>query len=337
MATILDVAREAGVSVATVSRVLNNQGVVREATAKRVYGAIEKLAYEPNLLARNFRKSESRVILILAPNFTNPYYARILTGIGDAAAGAGYSALIMNTADDHQRELEAMDMLDKHRADGAICMAVSPKAGWLLPYAQKHMVVQCCEYDPQLSLPYVAIDNAAATWAAMGYLYGLGHRRIAMISSANQYISTKIRRDTYRAFLREKQIGLRAEYLVRSDKVYSAKSGKRAARQLLSLQSRPTAIFCISDTLAFGAVTAAAEMGLRVPQDVSIVGFDDIEYTTMQHPYITTVAQPCYDLGRMAAAKLFARMDKTKPEVERATHLPFRLIERESTAPPCHG
>jgi DNA-binding LacI/PurR family transcriptional regulator len=142
-----DVAREAGVSVATVSRLLNNQEIVSPDTATRVYAAIEKLNYEPNLLARNLRKNESRVILILSPNVTNPYYAHILSGIGDVATQLGYSALIFNTGDDPAREREALDMLSKHRADGAILMSSDIGCSWLLEYSSQFPIVQCSEYD----------------------------------------------------------------------------------------------------------------------------------------------------------------------------------------------
>jgi len=148
-----DVAREAQVSVATVSRLLNGQDRVSSETAERVYAAIEKLAYEPNLLARNLRKNESRVILILAPNVTNPYYAHILAGIGDASADLGYSALIFTTADDLTREREALEMLKKHRADGAILMASNVGCSWLLEYSAHFPIVQSSEYDPEVSIP----------------------------------------------------------------------------------------------------------------------------------------------------------------------------------------
>lgn len=333
MATMADVAREAGVSVATVSRLLNNLGTVSPETAGRVYRAIEKLSYEPNLLARNFRRSESRVILILSPNFTNPYYAHILSGIGDAAAEEGYSALIFNTADDPAREREALEMLKKRRADGAILIASDVNCAWLLEYANNFPLVQCSEYGPDVDIPHVSIDNYRATQQAMEYLVGLGHRRIAIISSENEYISTALRLKGYRDSLARHGITPREDYIGYASRDYSFKSGKKTARDLLGVAPRPTAIFCISDTLALGAITAAREMGFRVPEDVSVIGFDDVEHTTMFHPYITTVAQPCYELGKQSAHLLCAQMKQEK-EIPRQIVLEHRLIVRESSTSP---
>lgn len=333
MTTMADVAREAQVSVATVSRLLNKQGTVSPDTAARVYAAIEKLSYEPNLLARNFRKNESRVILILAPNVTNPYYAHILSGIGDAAAELGYSALIFTTADDPAREREALEMLKKRRADGAILMASNIGCNWLLEYANHFPVVQCSEYDPAVDIPHVSIDNYQATRQTMEYLLGLGHRRIAIISSENDYISTRLRLKAYQDTLEKHGIQPHAGYVVYASRDYSFSSGKLRAKELLAVTPPPTAIFCISDTLALGAITAAKENNLRVPEDVTVIGFDDVEHTTMLHPNITTIAQPCYELGRESVHLLYAQMQQKK-EFPRQMILAHRLIVRESSAPP---
>jgi len=333
MATMAEVAREARVSVATVSRLLNKQGTVSLDTAERVYAAIQKLSYEPNLLARNFRKSESRVILILCPNMTNPYYAHILSGIGDAATELGYSALIFNTADDPAREAEALEMLKKRRADGAILMASNKDCTWLLEYAERFALVQCSEYGPEVDIPHVSIDNYLAAQQTMEYLISLGHQRIAIISSENDYISTSLRLKGYRDTLEKHAIDIRQDYIVYASRDYSFKSGKKTARELLAVTPPPTAIFCISDTLALGAITAAKEMGYRVPEDVTVIGFDDVEHTTMFHPYITTVAQPCYELGKRSARLLYDLMSQGK-EIPRQVIMEHRLIVRESSAPP---
>ena len=332
MATMADVARESHVSVATVSRLLNKQETVSPETAARVYAAIEKLSYEPNLLARNFRKNESRVILILSPNVTNPYYAHILSGIGDAAAELGYSALIFNTADDPAREKEALEMLKKRRADGAILMSSNKDCSWLLDYANRYPIVQCCEYDPKVDIPHVSIDNYRATQEAIEYLINLGHKRIAIISSENDYISTNLRLKAYKDTLEKHGITPLDEYIRYASRDYSFKSGKTKAKELLAIDPCPTAIFCISDTLALGAITAVKEVGCQVPDDVTVIGFDDVEHTTMFHPYITTIAQPCYELGKQSAHLLYGQMTQ-RNEMPRQLVLEHRLIIRESSAP----
>ena len=333
MTTIKDVAQEAGVSVATVSRLLNDTGVVHPETAARVSAAIQKLSYEPNLLARNFRRSESRVILILSPNITNPYYAHILAGIGDVFSNLGYSAVIFNTSDAPEREREALEMLKRHRADGVILMANTLSSLEFKEYADQFPLVQCSEYDPNLQLARVSIDNYLATQEAIDYLVGLGHRRIATISSENNYISTQLRMRAYQDTLQRYNISLSDEYIKHASYDYSFKSGKAKAKELLTTDPMPTAIFCISDTLALGAVIAAQELGYCVPEDVTVIGFDDVEHTTMFHPYITTVAQPCYELGRHSAELLFAQITHAS-DYTREVVLPHQLIIRESSAPP---
>ena len=330
MATIKDVAQEAGVSVATVSRHINKKGILRPETAKRVEEAAAKLAYNPNLLARNLRKNESRVILIISPNVTNPYYALIITGIGDTFNALGYSAVLFNTNEDPEREAEALKMLSRRRADGAILMANYCGNINLGKYMHEFPIVQCSEYDPALDLPHVSIDNYSASAEVMAYLIELGHQRIAMISSENNYISTQLRAEAYRNVLKEKQIESPEAFFVKASRDYSFKSGKNRAKELLNLDPRPTAIFCISDTLAMGAIIAAHEMGLRVPEDLSVVGFDDVEHTTMLHPFITTVAQPCYDLGKASANLLYQKLNHTD-DTPKEVILEHKLIIREST------
>lgn len=333
MSTILDVAKEAKVSIATVSRLLNNEGVVSPDTAKRVHDAIEKLAYEPNILARNFRKNESRVILIISPNVTNPYYARILSGIGDVFTELGYSTLIYNTADDSQREKEALEMLKKRRADGAILMANNLGSAGLLEYASQYPLVQCCEYESGVDIPHVSIDNYLATNEAMDYLIKLGHRKIAIISSENDYLSTSLRMKGYKDSLQKNQIAINPEFIAYASRDYSIKSGQAQAAQLLRLQDRPTAIFCIADTLALGAIATAKEFGLRIPEDITVIGFDDVDYTTMFHPHITTIAQPCYELGRQSAHLLFSKISLVK-DIPNEIKLDHELIIRESSGSP---
>lgn len=331
MANISDVAKEACVSVATVSRVLNNKDTVKKETRDRVYAAIEKLSFEPNILARNFRRSESRVILIITPNITNPYYAHILTGIGDYASELGYSALIFNTGGSLEREKEGMEMLKKRRADGAILLASAAYSPHLLEYADSYPVVQCAEYDNSTNLPRVSIDNYKAATEVMEYLLFLGHRKIATISAKNSYISTIHRMEAYRAALDSEGIIVPNTYLAYADGDYSFRSGKKAAMKLLSLKDRPTAVFCISDTLALGTISAAMELRIKIPEELTVTGFDDVDDTTMFHPYITTVKQPCYKLGEKSMKLLYDRIQKK----ENKNHLILKhqFVTRESSGP----
>ena len=332
MATILDVSKAAGVSVATVSRVLNRKGQVSQETARRVMRAVEALSYAPNVSARNLRLNESRIILIVAPNTTNPYYTHILSGIGKAAHQMGYSAFLCDTGGEREETRKVLDMLVRRQADGAILLATESESDWLRPYAERYPLVECSEYDPRLNLPRVSIDNYAAAREAMAHLIWLGHERIGLVSSSNRYISTTLRLKGYRDALAEAGLPLREDYVRRGAADYSFKSGFDSARGLMELPDRPTALLCISDMLALGAIASAKEMGLRVPEDVTVVGFDDVEHTTMFHPYVTTVAQPCAEIGRKAMELLESAI--ARAPVSRETLLPHRLILRESSAPP---
>ena len=334
MVTIEQVARYAGVSVATVSRALNNSPTVRPATAERVRQAIEALHYIPTQSARNLRRNESRVILALAPNFSNPYYSRILTGIGDLAREREYSVLICNAAGKSETAHRLFQMLENQQADGAILLGCQQDFQWLTEYAGRFPIVQCCEYIPELAIPSVSIDNYAAARETVEYLQRLGHRRIVMMGAANLHISTFLRQKGYRDAMAEAGLPLPSGGYEEADADYSFASGRIAAQRLLALEPRPTAVFCISDILALSVISVAQERGIDVPRELTVTGFDDVDYTTIFHPYLTTIAQPCYEMGRKSTAMVLDMLQGTAPDDTRRTFLPYHLVERESAAPP---
>lgn len=331
MVTIEEVAEYAGVSVATVSRVLNNSNTVRPATAERVKAAIRKLDYIPNQSARNLRRSESRVILTLAPNFSNPYYSRILTGIGDIAQEMGYSVLICNTSSCTANEERFLKMLDTRRTDGAIFLGCRKSSEWIRRYADNYPLVQCCEYVPDFGAT-VSIDNYKAAYETVSYLISLGHRRIAMLSADNDFISTVLRRKGYEDALKDAGLECDEALFTAADGDYSYASGLKATERLFRQEKRPTAIFCVSDILALSAISCARDCGLRVPEDLAVTGFDDVDYTTMFHPYLTTVAQPCYEMGQESVRILLNMLSGGKVENQR-TFLKHQLVVRESAIP----
>lgn len=334
MVTIEQVARRAGVSVATVSRTVNNSSAVKPATARRVQASIEELGYVPNQSARNLRRNESRVILALAPNFSNPYYSSILTGIGDRAWELEYSVLVCNTLGHANSERRFLKMLESHQADGAILLGCHWDYSWLSRFAQRSYIVQCCEYVPDLACPSVSIDNYAATREMVDYLRKLGHRRIAMVGADNQYISTRLRRQGYLDSMESAGLEIREDWYRLADADYSFASGQAAAYGLLAASPRPTAVFCVSDILALSVISVAQELGLSVPGDLTVVGFDDLDYTTMMHPHLTTVAQPCHEMGRRSMELLLSGIQDRDGNSAGRIFLPHRLMERESAAPP---
>jgi len=330
MITIEDVAREAKVSSATVSRVINNVGVVKKETADRVRETIEKLSYTPNLTARNLRRNESRVIMMLAPNFTNPYYSRILSGICDTSRQLGYINLVYNTYDTLTLDRQTLiDLIDENNVGGTIILAINFDDEWLNEYKDKYPIVQCSEYIQNSQLPHISVDNFTAAYDSVKYLIELGHRRIGFIGSENRFYSTKLRYEGYCQALTDAGITLQEKYVSRGSVDYTFRSGKRAAQNLLSHDEKPSAVFCVSDVLALGVIAQAQEMGLDVPSQLSVTGFDDVDYTKMFHPYLTTVKVPCYDLGKKAMILLQRCMQK-KDNIETDVFLSHDFVVRES-------
>ncbi len=332
MVKIEDVAKAAGVSVATVSRVLNEQGGVLPQTQERVRKAVEALRYEPNLSARNLRRNESRIILILAPNFSNPYYSNVLSGICDVSRNLGYSTLMYNTYDSNAlNEQLVTSLFQKNRADGMITLAVNKDDRWLAKYAGKYPLVQCSEYVEDAILPHISVDNRLAAKESVLQLIAQGHTKIGIVTSANRYLSSENRLRGYLDALETAGIERDDALIAYASADYSFASGKQAARDLLSLPEPPSAIFCVSDILALGVIAAAGKMGLQVPWDLSVTGFDDVDYTTMFHPYLTTVAVPCYELGRSSMLLLYDHILQ-KPSAQQEVYLPHQIVLRETTA-----
>jgi DNA-binding LacI/PurR family transcriptional regulator len=332
MVNIQDVAREAGVSAATVSRVINGTRCVLPETEAKVHEAINKLSYQPNLSARNLRRNESRIILILTPNFSNPYYSKVLSGICDLSRTLGYSTLIYNTYDSNALDEKlVVNLFQKNRADGMITLACNRDDRWLDKYSGRYAIVQCSEYVEDMELPHISVDNRLAARESVNHLTACGHRRIGLVTSSNSYLSSADRMRGYLDALEEAGLEVESSLIAYASADYSFASGKQAARKLLTIPNPPSAIFCVSDILALGVIAEAGKLGLKVPQDLSVMGFDDVDYTTMFHPYLSTVAVPCYELGRGSMQLLYDHIHH-KPDAGTGVYLPHQVVYRETTA-----
>ncbi|HWO77265.1 MAG TPA: LacI family DNA-binding transcriptional regulator [Bacillus sp. (in: firmicutes)] len=327
MANIQQVAQKAGVSVATVSRVLNNAPSVSPKTRLKVENAIRDLNYEPSMLGRNLRNSESRLLLVLLPSISNPFYTEIINGIQNTAIAHSYNILLCETDSNPQRENIYFNMVKNKLADGVISMDPTVNMQKLNELAENHPVILCSEYEEGGCLPYVTIDNELAAYQAVKHLIKLGNEKIALINSDEKFLYARQRRNGYERALKEFNLPIRNEWIYHT-KDLDFQNGVQAMRMLLQLDEKPSAVFAVSDTLAIGALKEVNMNGLHVPNDIAIVGFDNISFSNMTNPTLTTISQPMYRMGVIAANMLISSIKGDKVENIILDH---ELIIRESS------
>ncbi|MCF3944163.1 LacI family DNA-binding transcriptional regulator [Oceanobacillus alkalisoli] len=327
MANIQDVAQAAGVSVATVSRFFNDRSAVSLKSRKKVDEAIKQLNYEPSVLARNLRKTESRLLLVLIPKISNPFYSEIINGIQDVAINNRYNILLCETDSNPEREDIYFNLVRNKMADGIITMDPAVQVDSLIELAASHPIIQCSEYAVESGIPYVTIDHEEAAYQAVRHLIQLGHKEIALINSHEKFLYSRKRENGYKRALEKDNLPFNEEWIIRCEELEFI-NGQLAMRKILGGNNRPTAVFAVSDLLAIGALKELHHAELNVPNDVALVGFDKIAFSNMTYPALTTVAQPMYEMGKLSAKML---IDKIKgKEVENVT-LDFELVIREST------
>lgn len=331
MATIYDIARHVGVSAGTVSRALSRPEKVLPATRERIQQAAAALGYVPNTIARTLKTQRSGKILVTVPDIANPFFAKILQGAEETAQAADYAVLLGDTQHQPDREERYAQMLRRNEADGLIVLGhrLPPTAREIVQQlGPRAPVVNGCEFDPALGIPSVHIDNAAAARAAMEHLYGLGHQRIAVVGGPPDNPLHRQRLEGAKAAARARG-RLRQLILVPGD--FSVESGYAAARQLLAQGTgAPTAAFCFSDQMALGVLAACRDLGLGVPRDVSVIGFDDLASSRYLNPPLTTISQPMREIGIRAVKLLLAIIDGM--DVQHRQTLDFALMLRGSTA-----
>ncbi|WP_434774386.1 LacI family DNA-binding transcriptional regulator [Pseudomonas oryzihabitans] len=325
MSNIRRVAELAGVSVATVSRTLKNPDVVAPATRERVQAAVAAANYRPNGMAVQFRSRRTGNLVVLVPLIANSFFARVIAGIQQAAQAAGYRVLLCDTAGDERREREYAELVYARQADGVIQLrAFDPFAG----QGDIPPVVNACEVLAEHTWPKVRLDNRAAARCLTEHLLALGHRRIALIKGPEDSPLTLERLAGYQEALTQAGIALDPGLLHEGD--FTLAAGAAAARALLALPDRPTALFCCSDEMAIGALQILRRSGLRVPEDISLAGFDDIAFAAYTEPPLTTIAQPAEAFGQRAVAMLLEVLNGGTPAA-REVVLPFELKVRGST------
>jgi len=326
--TISQVAKVAGVSVATISRVLNNSPLVTPETKKHVQKVIDELDYHPNVVARSLRSSKSRLLLALVPNISNPFHAEIVHGINKVVYAHDYNLLLCETHGIREREDAFFSMLKQKIVDGILAIDPAVSADNLLEYGAKYPIVQCCEYKKALNLPYVVIDDEQGAFVAVSHLIATGCRRIAMVNASGPFGFARLRREGYLRALQSHGLAPDPSLVVKYD--IGVDGGEVVAKRLLALSERVDGVFFDYDVIAVGAQRALIEAGVRVPDDVSIVGFDGSDMTLICSPTLTTIAQPAHQIGFKSAEMLFTLLDGKMLE-ERSVTLDFELKIRQST------
>jgi LacI family transcriptional regulator len=328
-----DVAERTGVSVTTVSHVINRTRHVSDDVRDRVLAAMEELGYQPNALARSLRRKETQTVGVIIPNSADPFFSEVTRGVEDTCFERGYSTILCNSDSDPAKELHYTSVLMEKRVDGILFLAAGGKSTEHIHTLQGRgmPLVVVDRHVPELALDAVLINNDWGGWLATQHLIDLGHRRIGCITGPSDLTLSAERVTGYRRALREAGLPLDETLVVKGDFQYE--SGHRAALRFLALPQPPTAVFACNDLMAVGALTAALRQGCRVPADLSVVGFDDVALASFVYPLLTTVAQPKYEMGVIATTMLLERI-KHPAMPPRRQLLETRLVVRESTAPP---
>lgn len=329
-----DVAARAGVSVKTVSNVINEYPFVRPETRARVQRAVTELGYRPNLSARRLRTGRSDLIALSLPEIHTPYFAEMASLVADAAEQVGWTVLIDRTGGERSHEQRTTAGIRADLIDGAIVSPLSMTASDIAALRPDHPVVLLGERLAKVGADHIAVDNVAAAKAATAHLVDLGRTRIAAIGAQVEGGMTgTLRLEGYQAALRDGGLRARKDLVARGS-LFHRDEGYAAMARFLRLKRPPDAVFCFNDLMAQGALRAAAEAGLRVPEDLAVIGFDDIEESRFCTPTLSTIAPDKQFIAVTAVDLLTRRVrgDRTTPPQD--VIAPHQLVVRESTGGP---
>lgn len=336
--TLKDVAARAGVSYQTVSKVLHNQAQVSEETRERILQAIEELGYRPNVMARNLKARESRMIGYswrpVPPDQFNPILDKFLQSMLEATARAGYHILPFPCPSDHVQIDVYRELIYTNRVDGFVLSSTNLNDQRVAYLKEMDFpFVAFGRANPEWTFPYVDVDGAAGVGEAVRHLLDLGHRRIGLIGWPEDSLTGAFRLNGYLEAMAEAGIPPDPAWIIRTE--HSATSGQWAAGQLLDLPParRPTAIVVLSDVMAVGAMNEIQDRGLEVGRDVAVIGFDDVPLAQYLRPPLTTLRQPIWEIGQQVISMLIQLIQGEEP-AERQVLLPARLIVRASSGGP---
>ncbi|MCH2068675.1 MAG: LacI family transcriptional regulator [Shimia sp.] len=331
---VVDVARMAGVSTATVSRVLNDPSVVSEATREAVLKAVKDTGYRVNRAARNLRTNTSRTVLALVPNLSNPFFSNILSGLERELSAADYSLLVTDsgdvqlTADQIQRYIAAGQADGLVILDGSIDLNELQMVQSAVPPVP---IVFACEWVEGFSGPSVRADNEAGIRMLVQHLWQQGHRRFGHVAGPDTNVLSHRRQNAFEQAVQDCGGEIQHGWMLPGD--FSIAAGKEAAARVAAMRDGPTAWVCASDQIAFGLIAGLTEAGIKVPDDVSVTGFDNIEMTEVFNPPLTTIHQHRNKMGNEAARCLLQLLRGGQPSQAAPTVMPVYLVDRQSTGP----
>ncbi len=330
MPTIQDVARKAGVSPITVSRVINQRGYASQSTRQKVQAAIAELGYVPNRLASSLRSKRTTLLALVITDITNPYFTMIARGVEDVASAADYTLIFCNTDESVAKEQRYINILLQNQVAGVLLVPASPdpESVNLLTHNQTPVVVLDRRLS-ELQVDQVRSDSLSGAYQLVRLLLDLGHRRIALLNGPAGVSTAQDREAGYRRALDE--AGIPPEQRTVLQGYFSQDSGSEMTRLALRRDPPPTALFAANNFIAIGALQALQAAGLRVPQDIALVGFDDLPPPLITFPFLTVSAQPAYEMGRIAAELLLARLEGKNTGPPEDILLPPELVVRASS------
>ncbi len=326
--TIKDVARAAGVSVATVSRVLNDTALVSDETRAAVQQAVKNLNYTPNSLGRNLRKSSTSIILVIIPTVEHDFYSKIITGMQGTAKALGYDLITSISNVDSLEEIKSLEMLYNRTVDAAVIFSSKMSCEEIHQISEKYNIAFCCETVEEADVLTVSVADRQASKDAVKVLIDKGHKKIGFVC-AEFFVRSSLEREAgYIEALAESGIEFDKKLIYKTH--YSFDCGKQAFNYFNSLDDKPTAIFAVSDLLAIGIVSQALSCGVNVGKDLAVIGFDNILLSEMYSPSISTVDQPSYKMGQLVIQKLINNISN---EFKDKKHyiIPHRIVLRQST------
>ncbi|WP_282939812.1 substrate-binding domain-containing protein [Paenibacillus sp. RC67] len=327
--TIKDVAKAADVSVATVSRVLHNLAGYSDKTRQKVMRAVEELGYQPNAIARGLVNKRTQTIGVLFPDVSSSFSSDILRGIEEIAQEKGFSVIVCNTAEEGKRTMKYLQVLREKQVDGIVFTSEVLKDEYFQAIKEMRVpVILVNTMSQKFMIPYVKVDDRQAAYHATDYLIQKGHREIAMLTgSMKDQIAGFPRFDGYRQALADNGIEFDESRVACGD--FELESSRKAMKKLLAEASPFTALFAASDEMAIGAMRAALEQGLKIPDDISIIGYDDLKFARMVYPPLTTIHQPLTAMGRLASEKLITLIEEGSTQVS-SSIVSHHLVERQT-------